>query len=1532
MSNKLLTKVISKLVGRHERANEYGVALVNIPDFDYSEFVSGLSFDKKIHIFFLGFSKESETILKETLPAIRAVKYSFSVEEAEKSRNSGDENVFRILIIKRAEIEKISSLRWFPEIALEKLYVESCNYVAQQLQNSNSTIDNLIQVLKYKQISSILSFGRVLDYLTLLLNTETQALPNAVVNNYYKLGLLADKNIVSKNPDKKELAKRIKFNHSILERISNLEQTERISITNYYAQNPENGSTPGLILKYYKEKEIEVLGRMELEDVVKCLKNANARPTPGPRSSTPIVNPTAIGAQLIFEGEKEKIQGVLDTIKDEVDGRNNPNRSERISIDVDGVKVNIKVEPVTEKVANELTSEEFMGGIIHADVDSPNEAIKDIEKYEYFRFTKEYVNDVINDLKRIGSLLTDKEHISECLEKYIFARDKVSKYCLRLQDVPMLQVLEQYSEFEAFIRAYERLLVSINDDFPKIWNVAASNAKGIVNALMSLDYIFVVSDNKRHAIPTPLHPLYLWKYIELAKEILAGRGVSNIEDNCLSDDDKAFIIRKSEDIPDPLSIMLMPASEATRDAVFLPLAGRIGTVPIYSNVPQINQSESGLDTLKQTIIRYLCLYPHAAMMLRISIVDPPSVESIVNMLKVLNADKEFNITGIDLTIYRSKEVPESWIEIEDSSLNEGMLGKYKGKKSFQFKVKIINKRYSYSKILSELANEQHLCVIFDPNEVRIDRAQNDKHIHIHPLCIPKVYKYNPIEEDVEIRPANEGGIFTVYTSILEKLKENPSIFNHTSTYFKTPLKRETYDKFLEKSDWLVILDQSLKSWDISLRAVSEKLFYRENDYRSIGVYSSNCKKFILGYDALVKKLGNFIPLEDGLKNVIESVRNINNDGLLSIVSHTSNMIFDEKHGKGSLGTAIAAIHYKNIIPNSIIVGLDTQLAQEWLSDRDEGELPDLVAIELREDNTADINIVEVKTYANSQNSFVIENSTISGHAVQQVSVLENLIYEMFGASERITTVSRREILREQVFECLFHSNINPGDKLKICNCLNLLFAGNYQISIKKNIAYIDFENEESSLKEYSGKEEYEGKEYCLTTIGSKEIQDILSGRVSLDGGVYELSSAIDNNIDNVGAEQADVADNSNTSAIDADDFEDEVQVVNLVNENIEETRELDAEENSNVNYDESEEVEQIREKCAKLNKVLKDYGIRADAIDPSTVQEAARFTRFPVKLKSGETINSLNRYKNDIGIQLEANGEILIEHIRGTSFVSVDIPFAKSTKAIKVMENLPNLDNSIGNLNILAGQSADGNIELIDVSKAVHMLVAGTTGSGKTIFLQSILVSLLYQYNENDLEVLIIDPKQTDFIFYEGLKQLYGGKVIIEADEALEVLEHINSVEKVERTNALRSCRSRDIDSYNEKNPDNKMKRLVVIIDEYADLIQAAELNGNRKEFEKNLLMLLQRVRNLGIHLIIATQRPSAQIVTGALKAVIPFRVSFRLPSHTDSQTILDKPGAENLLGQGDMLVVSESDTKRLQGLFISEQELERFLANRMGE
>lgn len=1496
MRKDLLTLVITDLVNRRESSKEYGVSIINIPDFDYVSFVSELSCERCVDFFFLGFTTEKAQSIEHSLPETDKYSYSFSIEEAEESRNSGDESRFRVFIIRRAGIEKLSSLRWFPEITVDMVYNHSCDYVLKGLRDSNSVIDSIIRALKRKTIRNILGFERVIDYLDSLFNAEPDVLTKIIKQDYYKLGLLSDQTVDQGNSSVEDIVSKIKRNHDIVERIGNLEQAERQSITNYYASSSGAKRIPRLILQYYSKKDTILLGSMELSEVEECLKAVKkTTKKPDSKKKTSTAKPTSLASQLVFDDNVSQIEELLTQIKKDVDDRSNPEKKETIEVDVDGTKLQIKTEPVTEKIASDLIDDNDYGRIIYADVNSPDEAINDIEKYESTIFDKKLLDQAFQKLQRIGEIIPEGESITNALRRYVIARNNIIEYSKRLQDVPMFPVLAHIDLFKEYLKSYEVLLLAINNEYPRILSAnATSTIRGIINTIMSLDNIFILGKKNTHVIPTPLNPLYLWKYIKLSEEILESKGIDSANENSLSDDDKSFIIRKAEDIPDPLSVMLVPSSVNDTVGVFLPLTGRIGNMPMYSTNKQINQSESGVDALKQSIIRYLCLYPHAGMMLKISIIDPPSVELMVSMLKKLNSDREFNISGIDLSIFRTKESTSDWVEIDDDSMNDGMLGQYKGKRSLNFRLKIQNKTLSYQKVLSEIKDNQHMMIVFDPNEVKTEVVRNNNQIHIHPLCIPKVYQYNPVEEEVVIRPANEGDIFTTYGSIVEKINEHPSSFSHTSSVFNTPLKRSTYDEMLQKSDWLIILDQSLKNWDVSLRAASEKLYYKENDYRSIGIYSENNNKFLQGYKNAITNLGNFIPQDKGLSQIINAIRSINDDGLLSIVSHSSNRIFDENHGKGSLGLAITAINYMRKYPNAILVGLDTQLAHEWLSGRDDNCLPDLVGIRLDE---LIVDIIEVKTYKDNENSFVINNGKISGHAVEQTTILESLMKEICGQTERITTISRREILRQQVYETLFQSELNSAVKHALSEQLNLLFAGQLSVTTKKQISFVDFENSISKEEYYQGDGDFEGNTYQLNTIGSAEIQSIVSG------------------VDFVSENLNDNNEPKEAPTIETDEPSKEACTVEN-NDNLPVNAEMDFV---------ADDV--VIEKCNRLNKVLKDYNISALPVNPELVQEAARFTRFTVELKSGESIKSIEKSKADIGIQLESNGEILVNHIRGTKYISVDVPFAGSGKPINLIEHLNKLSCDKEKLDIVAGQTPDGKYEVLDISKAPHLLVAGTTGSGKTIFLYSIMVSLLQQFNKDEIEFLIVDPKQTDFVFFDDLPNLYGGKVVTDADEALEMLNKINEVDKEERMRMIRSCKSRDINSYNEKNPNNRMKRLVVIIDEYADLIQTAEMQGNRKEFERSLCMLAQKVRSLGIHLIIATQRPSANIVTGVLKANIPYRISFRLPSHTDSQTILDMTGAENLLGMGDMLIVTESsDVKRVQGLYITENELSSFV------
>lgn len=1513
----LLTEAIVDIVNAKQKQNNgFGISIVNLPNIDIDLFLDGLQKDRKLELFFLGHEQKQVESIKEAVSGHEGVTVQFSVEEAEDSRNLGVEDVFRIHFIKNAEMEKLSSLRWYDVIDMETVYKKCCRLASERVTQSNDTIKGLLQALGRKDIRAILNFERVLDYLETLISSPEAELPNTVTSQLYRLGLLSDTSFAVGAPNREQIRDSIKKNHSVLRRITSLEQKERQNIANYLSKNPDN-TVVRLILDYYRRPRLELLQQMELSDVEACLKAASSsgRPPRPPRRPGP--TPTVATSEMIFDGQEDLIEDFIDQAGERIDNRPDSNKNDTITLEIDDIKIDVPVNISTERLVEIALADKQWGGIIEADVVNPKEALDD-DKYEFERFDDTIISQIREYLERAGSFPEAEaasKAVLNALDSFIAARTRILPYSKRLQDIPMLLVAAKCTTFSDFLRAYERLLGEIKDNFKDLHELDSVGAKDVVSTVLSLDIVYIIGKENSHAIPTPLHPLYLWKYIRLAEEMLSSRGVPESDDCYLSEKDKEFIIRKAEDIPDPLALIMLPKNKITRTEC-LPYAGRLGNIPIYSTMPQISDSNAGLEAVRQSIVRYMCLYPHAGMMLRISFINPPTVEAVVDMLKRLDRDKEFAAfgdVGIDLTIFRTKETSSDWIELEDKVLNEGMLGKVRGRKRSTFNLSIRNRCMSYPEILAEITREQHIIVVFDPNEREISNARNSRTVHIHPLCVPKVYEYNKMRGDVKIRAANEGGIFADYASILEKLYEQPSAFGHRNVFVNSPLKKETYESLLSKADWLMILDQNLKSWDVSLQSTSERLYYKGSDYRSIGIYSKNSRKFALGYQEIIAGLGNYASTEQGIKSIISATRSINDDGLLSIVSHSTNQIFDQNHGKGSLGLAITAILYMHQHPDAVLVGLDTQLAREWLADRDNGKLPDLIGIRFSDSEEVPpiVDLIKVKTYDDYN---ISEEQVISGHAVEQVSILEDLILEMFGKNEKITTVSRREILREQVFECLFNNaGYDSNKKQQLTQRLNSLFAGEYAVDPKRNIFHVDF----SSAGNHRGLfKDAEGKSYQLLVIGSETIRAILTNQ-SLDICLIESAET-----DAMGAAQPIQQETSPAEVVPEEVQPDEQSVSPTLSYAASEPMQHD------IGQEEPLISPELHEKCVRLNVVLKSYGIQTHPIDETLVQQATRFTRFKLELKPGETEANLKKRSEDIARELEAAGEIFISRINGTRYIGLDVPFADGNRPLMLVEHLNRLSRASGALSILAGQSPDGELQMIDLAKAPHMLIAGTTGSGKTIFLYSIIVSLLQQYSADELELLIVDPKQTDFHFFEELPHLRGGRVLTDTDEAIAALTTINAVDKQERTEQIKAMNSRDIDSYNAKVASEKMKRLVVVIDEYADLVQAAELQGKdvRKTFESNLCMLAQRVRNLGIHLVIATQQPRATIVTSQLKAVLPFRVSFRLPSHTDSQTILDRSGAEDLLGKGDMLMLTDSDILRMQGFFITEDQLIDFI------
>ena len=354
--------------------------------------------------------------------------------------------------------------------------------------------------------------------------------------------------------------------------------------------------------------------------------------------------------------------------------------------------------------------------------------------------------------------------------------------------------------------------------------------------------------------------------------------------------------------------------------------------------------------------------------------------------------------------------------------------------------------------------------------------------------------------------------------------------------------------------------------------------------------------------------------------------------------------------------------------------------------------------------------------------------------------------------------------------------------------------------------------------------------------------------------------------------------------------------------------------------------EELAQIAVKLKDTLEYFGVRVEVVN---IQAGPSVTRFELQPELGTRVNKITSLADDLKLNLGVT-EIRIEApIPGRQAVGIEIPNKiRQTVYMRELLESPELINHKSKIAFAAGKDISGNVVVADIAKMPHLLVAGTTGSGKSVFLNTILMTILYRAKPSEVGLIIVDPKKVEFGIYQGIPHLMKD-VVTDPGQAVSTLRWAVN-EMTNRYQRMQMSAVRDFKSYNEKvekgtvskseeNP-RKMNQIVIIIDELADLMMVA-----KKEAESLICRLAQLARAAGIHLVIATQRPSVDVVTGLIKANIPGRVALLVSSQIDSRTIIDMPGAEKLLGNGDMLFYPTGYVKplRVQGAFVSDDEIQ---------
>ncbi len=367
---------------------------------------------------------------------------------------------------------------------------------------------------------------------------------------------------------------------------------------------------------------------------------------------------------------------------------------------------------------------------------------------------------------------------------------------------------------------------------------------------------------------------------------------------------------------------------------------------------------------------------------------------------------------------------------------------------------------------------------------------------------------------------------------------------------------------------------------------------------------------------------------------------------------------------------------------------------------------------------------------------------------------------------------------------------------------------------------------------------------------------------------------------------------------------------------------LEAPDTSGSNGDMSKE---LRENATKLVETLKSFHVDAQVVEISC---GPTVTRYEVKPAAGVKVNQITSLSKDIALKLAAKGGVMIAPVPGKSTIGIEIANANPSKVTlrEVIES-EEFKNHKSKLAVALGKDISGAPVIMDLAKMPHLLIAGATGAGKSVCINTLIVSLMYKADPSEVKLVMIDPKQVELGVYNGIPHLLI-PVVKDAKKATGALSWAVQ-EMTERYSTFEKHNVRNIQGYNalmeeEGTPENKMASIVIIIDEFADLMMVAP-----GDVENYVCRIAQLARAAGMHLVIATQRPVVKFITGNIKANVPSRISFMVASAKDSMTILDMGGAEKLVGKGDMLYMPVGETKpaRMQCAFVSDDDVKAVVA-----
>lgn len=858
----------------------------------------------------------------------------------------------------------------------------------------------------------------------------------------------------------------------------------------------------------------------------------------------------------------------------------------------------------------------------------------------------------------------------------------------------------------------------------------------------------------------------------------------------------------------------------------------------------------------------------------------------------------------------------------------------------------------------------HVAFYFDQSSYAIEFGPNSHNLYINPLVITYDYDFDEIQHKGSIYPSSEmdSGLIGDYHKLMRSADIISNNMNPRTTYNGNADMTAVVSTIQDRqTQWLVVADRDTNNYQpVAAIPIGEMQY----DKRMVNAWAADDSRIISQYLTLLRGY-NLYPKTETLIEILRQFGHVASNGLISIPKFGADAQAVDNKKKGLIGTLFAASWYMTQHEDALVASLDDDKARLWLQNSKYGnERADLVGLYYDgTSNTLHIEPIEVKTRDESPDATITKDDAdsksflITGHAAGQIASMIEILREIFTADDNqmdMFTSARREVLKYQIVSECFR-NVHDSDwQKKWYLVLKKAFSneneGGVNIVVSGLLLHIKL-NEAVGGEHISCKNpDFDDCRIDYWKLTAKEIQRDILGEGTLvketitpdfddsedpASGEFEPEDAIiDTDIDTssepkgVGQQEKPVVGTiPQIRPVDLPKVAENTISYGQKKEQPDNTSPAAQDYNSNgVSRKEIEQlVKDFKRSCGDYHVSLKECNPEDTVVGPSVI-------RLKFRLGRGQSLQGLSSHLEDIGREMKRTG-VIIQQVPNSDELLLDVPRLKREKVLfkDVIASLPNV-TSPEQLYFPLGRTPNGKDLIEDLGQMPHMLVGGSTGSGKSVFLFSMLAAMLMTHpSQDELKLVLSSSKLEDFIHFEGLPHLYSGRIISDATEATRVIKEVIFEESEKRGRLLAEARVANITEYN-KVASEKLAPIVVVIDEFADLADQLETKKEQNAFYKPVQRIAQTGRSRGIHLVICTQRPEAKLVPSTTKAQLNGRVALRVNDGISSRMIIEVPDAQYLQKHGDMIYRNGDVIERAQGYLIEIPELDEIVSNVINE